>query len=161
MSVGLAVLLVVLAILLGIAIRRGGQDIAPAFKRGIEQFAVLVPRMICALIAAGFIADILPSEPISRMLGDGAGIVAIPLAVLVGIIIPAGPVVTFSIAAVFSGAGASDAAVIAFITSWSIFAMHRIFIFEIPLLGLLFLRIRVMSAFALPFLAGFLAIVAR
>ncbi|MEX0852381.1 MAG: hypothetical protein WD036_03735, partial [Bauldia sp.] len=61
-------------------------------------------------------------------------------------------------AAVFVRAGASTPALITFITSWSIFAAHRIVIYEIPLLGASFLRLRLLSAGGLPLLAGLIGI---
>ena len=67
--------------------------------------------------------------------------------------------IAFAIAAVFAKSGASVPALIAFITSWSIFAAHRIFIYEMPLLGGSFLRLRLLSAMAVPFLAGTIAII--
>ena len=44
-----------------------------------------------------------------------------------------------------------------FITSWSIFAAHRILIYELPLVGASFFRLRIASAVVVPFLAGLLA----
>ena len=57
----------------------------------------------------------------------------------------------------FAKAGASTAALITFITSWSLFAAHRILIYEVPLVGTSFLRMRIVAVLALPFLAGGLA----
>lgn len=156
MSVGITVLLIVLATLLTIAIRKR-QDFGPVLQRFLEQFAVLVPRMLFALIAAGFIAELIPKEAIAGYLGPDAGILAIPVAAASGVLVPAGPVIAFAIAAVFAKSGASTAALITFITSWSIYAAHRILIYELPLLGPSFLRLRATSALAVPFLAGLVA----
>lgn len=156
MSFGFLSLVGLLAVLLGLALRRG-EDFGPVIRRFLEQFAVLVPRMLCALVAAGFIAELIPKEQIARFLGADAGLLAIPVAAASGLLVPAGPVIAFAIAAVFAKSGASAAALITFITSWSIFAAHRILIYELPLLGPSFLRLRAASAVAVPFLAGFLA----
>jgi len=156
MNVGFLSLVGLLAALLGLAIRRG-EDFGPIVQRFLEQFAVLVPRMLCALVAAGFIAQLIPKEAIAKLLGDDAGLLAIPVAAATGLLVPAGPVIAFAIAAVFAKSGASTAALITFITSWSIFAAHRILIYELPLLGPSFLRLRVVSAVAAPFVAGGLA----
>lgn len=153
---GFYVLVGLLAVLLGIALRQR-QDFGPVVKRFLEQFAMLVPRMLCALVAAGFIAQLLPKEAIARLLGDEAGLLAVPLAAAVGLLVPAGPVIAFAIAAVFAKSGASTAALVTFVTSWSIFAAHRIIIYELPLLGASFLRLRAASAVMVPFLAGGLA----
>ncbi|MBT8408223.1 MAG: permease [Alphaproteobacteria bacterium] len=159
MNAGFVVLLALLLGLLGLALRRG-EDFGPVTQRFIEQFAMLVPRMLCALVAAGFIAQLIPKEAIARLLGEDAGILAIPIAAVTGLLVPAGPVIAFAIAAVFAKSGASTPALVTFVTSWSIFAAHRILIYEIPLLGPSFLRLRIVSAAAVPFLAGLLAMLA-
>ncbi len=156
MSPGFFVLLALLAALFGLAVLRG-EKFGPVAKRFIEQFAMLVPRMLCALVAAGFIAQLLPKEAIASLLGDDAGLLAIPIAVLAGLLVPAGPVIAFAIAAVFAKSGASTTALVTFVTSWSVFAAHRILIYELPLLGPSFLRLRIASAAAAPFVAGLLA----
>ena len=90
--------------------------------------------------------------------GRGCGLLALPIAAVTGLIIPAGPVIAFAIAAVFAKAGASVPALVTFVTSWSLYAAHRILIYEIPLLGPSFLRLRALSVLVLPFMAGALAV---
>jgi len=157
-NIGILVLVLSAVALAAIALRKGTNTFARGIQRAIEQAAQLVPRMICALIAAGFVAKLIPGAFIARFLGDEAGLTAVLIAAATGIIVPAGPAIAFSIGAVFANAGASVPALIAFITSWSIFAAHRIFIYEIPLLGLSFLRLRLASVAATPVLAGVIAI---
>lgn len=157
MSVGTVILWGLLVILAVMAIPRGDGTFEQGGRRAVEQFVRLAPRMLCALAASGFIAKLIPSNFIAGFLGEEAGLVAILVGSAVGIIVPAGPVVAFSIAAVFDQAGASVPALIAFITSWSLFAAHRIFTYEIPLLGPSFLRMRLASAAVLPLLAGLIA----
>jgi hypothetical protein len=97
---------------------------------------------------------------IGSYLGGEAGLRAILIAAAAGLIVPAGPAIAFSIAVVFARSGASVPALVALITSWSVFAAHRVFIYEIPLLGASFLRLRLASAAATPLLAGLLAMAA-
>ena len=141
-------------ILLGYTYFRKDGSLSKGLYRAIEQIIKLMPRMMCALIAAGFIAQLLPTEQIGSYLGPDSGAKGILIATLTGMIIPAGPVVVFTLAAIFAHAGASVQTLIVFITSWSIFAAHRIIIFELPLLGRSFLKLRLASAIVTPLLAG-------
>lgn len=159
MSAGILILYSMAGILMAMALSRGDGSFRLGLRRALEQFLILAPRMFCALIAAGFIAKLIPSEFIARYLGSEAGMTAVLIASATGIAIPAGPVIAFSIAAVFAQAGASVPALIAFITSWSIFAAHRIFIYEIPLLGMSFLRLRLIAVGITPLVAGVIGIV--
>lgn len=156
MNAGFLALLALLAVLIVVAARRR-LDAGPIAKRFAEQFLKLVPRMLCALIAAGFIAELIPKQTISGYLGADAGLLALPVAAAAGLLIPAGPVIAFAIAAVFAKSGASTGALVAFVTSWSVFAAHRILIYEVPLIGASFLRLRILSVLAMPLLAGGLA----
>ena len=150
-----------LLIILGIvALSRGHGSFRQGLVRGTEQLVKLLPRMFCALVAAGFLAILIPTEVISSYLGAEAGFKAIVIATFTGMIFPAGPAISFSIAAVLASEGASTPALVAFITSWSVFALHRVFIFEIPLLGISFTRLRMLSCLILPLLAGGLTLAA-
>ena len=157
MNFGIVILYGLLGILALVALSRMDGTFQRGLRRAVEQLAVLAPRMVCALTAAGFIARLIPSELIGQYLGSEAGLRAVFVATAVGLILPAGPVIAFAIAAIFARSGASTAALIAFITSWSLFAAHRIFIYEIPLLGTSFLRLRVVSVAVTPVLAGLMA----
>lgn len=148
-------------ILGGYALARRDGTFKKGLIRAVEQFVKLVPRMFCALVAAGFVAKLIPTSFISRFLGDEAGITAILIGTVTGLIIPSGPVVAFSIAATFAQAGAADASLISFITAWTLFAVHRVVIYEIPLLGISFLRLRLLSVFLLPPLAGLVTMGAK
>jgi uncharacterized membrane protein YraQ (UPF0718 family) len=157
-NIGILILVLAAAALAIVALRQGTGVFALGIERAIEQGAHLIPRMICALIAAGFVAKLMPSDLIARYLGGDAGFSAILVATAAGLILPAGPVIAFSIAAVFARAGASVPALIAFITSWALFSVHRIFMYEIPLLGVSFMRMRLAAVAVAPILAGLIAL---
>lgn len=129
-------------------------------RRALEQSLILLPRMIFALIAAGFIVKLIPTDIIVTYLGTGAGFKAILIGSLTGLIVPSGPAVAFAIAAAFALEGASIPGLISFLTGWSVFAAHRMVIFEIPLLGGQFVRLRLLSVLPLPVIAGTLALLA-
>ena len=137
-----------------IALLRRDGSLGLGINRSVVQTFVIIPRMVFALIAAGFIVKLIPTETIIANLGAEAGFRAIAIASLTGLIVPAGPVVAFALAAAFAVAGASVPALVAFITGWSVFAAHRVVIFEIPMLGLRWVRLRMLSVVLLPFLAG-------
>jgi uncharacterized membrane protein YraQ (UPF0718 family) len=160
MNAGVLILSILVLGLVGLALTRRDGTLLAGMERALEQFAKLVPRMLCALLAAGFVAQLIPSALIAAHLGAAAGPRAILIAAAAGLIVPAGPAIAFSIAVVFARSGASVPALVAFLTSWSVFAAHRMFIYEIPLLGPSFLRLRLLSAAALPLLAGVLAMAA-
>lgn len=159
MSITLLILFVIPVLLIAYSIQRADGSLGSGLTRAFEQFIILVPRLFVAMIAAAFIVKLIPEAVISDYLSDNSPWVAIFIGTLTGLIIPAAPVVVFSMAASFANAGASTAALVAFITAWTIFALHRVVIYEVPLLGGSFVRLRLLVAFPLPLLAGALVIV--
>lgn len=145
-------------VLAAVAMSRGDAAARAGFMRAAQQLVVLVPRMLLALIAAGFMVMLIPTELIARYLGEDSGVTGILIGTVAGLFVPSGGVVAFALAAAFVTRGASVPALVAFLTGWSVFAAHRVVIFEIPLLGARFARLRLMSVVILPPLAGGLAL---
>jgi uncharacterized membrane protein YraQ (UPF0718 family) len=141
----------------GIAVARRDDSFRDGLLRALEQAVLIVPRLIFALIAASFIVKLIPTELIVEYLGAEADIKGIVIGSLAGLVVPAGPAVAFAVAASFALEGASVPALVSFLTAWSVFSAHRIFIFELPLLGAPFVRLRLLSVIPLPFIAGAIA----
>jgi len=158
MNIGSMIVFSVPLILAVMAWRRRDGTLRLSLIRWAEQLAQILPTMAMAMIAAGFFAAMIPDEIISRYLGSDSPVLGVLIGSLAGILFPTGPVVVFSLSASFAVAGASTSALVAFVTSWTLFALHRMVIYEIPLLGPSFVIVRVLSIVSIPFIAGFLTI---
>jgi uncharacterized membrane protein YraQ (UPF0718 family) len=123
------------------------------------QLVILLPRVGLALLTAGFISKLLPAETIGHMIGFDSGIGGILIASLFGAMMPSGPTIAFPIVVVlrFSGAGVPQVA--AFLTAWSVFAWHRVLIYEVAMMGYRFAAIRMVSSLVLPLVSGVIATV--
>lgn len=149
-----------LAVVLGVIVfRRGGEDFNQALRGGLEQFIVIMPRIALALLTAGFVAKLVPAATIGQLIGPDSGFGGILLAALVGGLMPSGPTVAFPIVVVLRAAGAGVPQIVAFLTAWSVFAWHRVLIYEVSMLGWQFAAIRMASSLVLPFVAAGIAIV--
>lgn len=148
---GAAVLLAIAALL------RRDDTFNTGVRRAMEQATIILPRLVFALVAAGFIVKLIPTDVIVRYLGEESGVTGVLIGSLTGLIVASGPAMSFAIAAAFAGEGASVPALIAFLTGWSVFAAHRVLIFEIPMLGLHWVRLRMLAVMPLPIIAGLLA----
>jgi uncharacterized membrane protein YraQ (UPF0718 family) len=123
----------------------------------LNQFVRLMPRLLVALIAAGFLGTLLPGEIVGSLIGPETGALGILLASVVGGFTPGGPVVSFPLMVVLREAGAGLPQLIAFLTAWSVFAFHRVIIYEATLMGWRFVGVRLFASILLPPLAGFSA----
>ena len=157
-SAGAVILYSGAVVLGGVALARRDDSFRLGLARAVQQAVIILPRMIFALIAASFIVTLIPTEIIVAYLGPEAGIKGILIGSLTGLIVPSGGAVAFAIAATFAFEGASAPALVSFLTGWSVFAAHRVFIFELPLLGARFVLLRMLSVIPLPFIAGAIAI---
>ena len=153
-----ALILWLLALVLAfIALRRSTAKARVAIATAGERFLEIMPRIALALMAAGFIGVLIPSEPVARYIGAESGFPGILLASVVGGFVPGGPILSFPLVVVLYKAGAGLPQVVAFLTAWSVFAFHRILIYEITLMGWRFSAVRLISSIILPPLAGLIA----
>ena len=153
-----ALVLWVLAIVLAVwALRRSTAKARLAIATAGERFLEIMPRIAMALIAAGFIGVLTPSEPVARYLGPESGFIGVLLASVVGGFVPGGPIISFPLVVVLYKAGAGLPQLIAFLTAWSVFAFHRVLIYELALMGWRFSAVRLTSSLVLPPLAGLLS----
>jgi uncharacterized membrane protein YraQ (UPF0718 family) len=141
-------------ILIVIAWRRSPTLVRGAFRNAALRFFEILPRIGFALLTAGFISQIVPAEVIGHLIGYESGLRGILLGALVGGITPAGPIVSFPIVLVLMAAGGGFPQVMAYLTAWSVFAFHRVIIYEIPLMGGRFVMIRLAASAILPVLCG-------
>ncbi|EAQ03919.1 hypothetical protein OB2597_11766 [Pseudooceanicola batsensis HTCC2597] len=117
----------------------------------------LMLRLPLALLAASFLALIIPLEHLSRFIGPESGVLGITLAALVGGLLPGGPMASFPIAIVFMNSGAGVPQMVALIGGWSVFALHRLLAYEAPIMGWRFIALRLGSSMVLPVIAGLIA----
>ena len=151
-------LLGVCLLLAALAYARGG---APLVQQGLAGGGRLILRyslvIAVSFVAAGFAELLLPRQWLSESFGETAGLRGILLATCMGMLTPAGPFVAMPIAAVMVRAGAATGPVIAFLTAWSLLALHRLVAWEVPILGWRLAALRYGVSLAIPVLAGLAA----
>lgn len=136
---------------------RGGEPLWRAgVGQGVDQILRYGLLIGVSFVAAGFAQVLIPTEWIRGALGHGSGTRGILIATAAGIATPAGPFVSLPIAATLLRVGAEPAAVVSYLSAWSLLAVHRLVAWEVPILGARFALVRYAICFALPILAGLL-----
>lgn len=139
-----------------VAWRRSPTLMRGAYRNAVLRFIEILPRIGFALLTAGFLAQIVPAEVIGHLIGYESGLWGILLGALVGGLTPAGPIVSFPIVLVLLASGAGFPQVVAYLTAWSVFAFHRVVIYELPLMGARFVALRLAASAVLPVVCGLL-----
>lgn len=117
-----------------------------------------LPRLIVALISAGLFAELLPQDMVRAYLGEASGFAGVVLGTLLGIATPGGAFVSFALAAGAMEAGATAPAMVAYLASWSLFALTKVITEEMAFLGPRFVMTRVLFTWPIPFIAGGIAL---
>lgn len=146
---------VIALVLSGIVWRRkGASGLVGAGRNAYDTFKTLLIRLPAALLAASFLIQIVPVDRVSDLIGPDSGMTGIVIAAAAGGFLPGGPMASFPIAVVFHEGGAGLSQLVALISGWSIFALHRLLAYEAPIMGWRFAALRSVSCLALPVMAG-------
>lgn len=147
----------VLGVLSLLAYGRGGTEfLSDGLRSGVELLLRFGLVIAVSFLAAGLAEKLVPHEWVRATLGEDSGLPGILIATGAGLVTPAGPFVSMPIAAAMLRSGAGAAVVVAYLTSWSLLALHRFVAWEVPILGLRFALMRYAVCIALPILAGLL-----
>ena len=129
-----------------VAWRRQDDELRRGLRIAARHLGTMAPRILVALPMAGFLAELIPGELVGEWLGDASGWKGILLASAVGMLVPAGGMIAFPLALALFKLGVGLPQLIAFLTAWSVFAIHRVIAFEIPFLGTGFAMLRLASS---------------
>lgn len=144
----------VVAVLAGFAWRRGGTTLKDGLAAGTLDFLHLLPRLAIGVIGAGFLAALLPQDLVRSWLGPDSGLAGLVLATVAGALTPGGPVIGFAIGASALKSGAGLVPVSCYVTAWALFAIQRLFVWEIPVMPARVVWLRVAASLPLPILAA-------
>ncbi len=153
--ISLAVVTVVTAILGAIAWHRPGRLDVQGFRLATLQLRTMGPRVLLGILAASFIAELLPKDVVAELAGPDSGWQGILLATAIGAAVPTGPMVLFPVAVALLEVGVGVPQIVAFVTSWGLLAVHRLIVWEIPLMGVNFVVVRLAASVLFVPLSGF------
>lgn len=128
-----------------------------AVSRDGELLLDLLPRVVAAQVAAGFLWVLMPRDKLSALIRQSSGRRGLVLAMLAGIITPGGPASAFPLLAILAAAGADRGLLVAYITSWALLGMQRLIVWDIPFMGMEFSLLRFAISLPLPIIAGLIA----
>ncbi|MDO9548180.1 MAG: permease [Candidatus Marinimicrobia bacterium] len=141
-------------ILVFIGYRKGGSLHITGMQSALTMTIQVLPLLIFAFIVAGMIQALLPQDLLNRWVGAESGLRGILIGTIAGGLTPGGPYVSYPVIAGLLKSGAGT--MVAFLTSWSLWAVARLPM-EVGILGWKFTLIRLSSTFFFPPIAGLIA----
>lgn len=140
------------------AVLRGRLLLNDGLRGGAVDFLHLLPRIAIGVIGSGYIAEVLPRTLIAPWLGPESGLTGVLIATLGGAATPGGPVVGFAIGAAALKGGAGSPQVIAYSTAWALYAIHRLVLYEVPMMPPRVVWLRALACLPLPLIAAGFAV---
>jgi uncharacterized membrane protein YraQ (UPF0718 family) len=160
MKVTVFVSTMIFLILLGAAMLHAYLRHDGTFSKGLREtwqmFAGTWLLLVAAWIFSGYITALLPKEFILEWLGRESGVRGILIACVAGAVTPGGPFISLPIIGALYKAGAGEGVVVAYLSSWSLYAFGRM-PFEFYFLGERLAVVRLASSLVFPPLAGLVA----
>ena len=117
----------------------------------------MLPKMAAGCLIAAFVTRLLPREVVARVVGGEFGLLGLLVAMMMGAVLPGGPLTIYPVAGAFLVLGADVGTAVAFITAWNLLGYNRALIWELPFFGPEFVGWRILIALPLPIIAGLLA----
>lgn len=142
----------------------GGFDaVAEGARDALALLVMIAPQIALGVVIAGFVYVLLPAERVAALLGAQSGLRGLALASIIGALVPGGPFASFPIVYALARSGADSGSVMAFLVGWAAVGIHRLVVWELPIMGLNFSMLRLLASLPLPILAGLVtrALVAR
>jgi len=138
-------------------LRDGLDKFTAILSHDLALFAGMLPKMAAGCLIAAFVTRLLPREVVARVVGTESGLLGIFIAMVMGAVLPGGPLTIYPVAGAFLLLGADVGTAIAFITAWNLLGYNRALIWELPFFGPEFVGWRIVMALPLPIIAGLLA----
>lgn len=154
-SLGLLIPGGILAVLVVIAVaQQGPEGVSEGLRSTGRLTWSVLPQLVIGFTMAGFLTMLLPEAAVGRWLSGSSGARGLLAGTVAGALTPGGPFTHFPILASLLARGAGVGPVSAYIAAWSLVGVHRLLIWEAPILGWRFVAVRVVPCVLLPPLIG-------
>jgi uncharacterized membrane protein YraQ (UPF0718 family) len=138
-------------------VRDGADKFIAILSSDLWLFSSMLPKMAAGCLIAAFVTRLLPREVVARVVGAESGVAGILIAMVMGAVLPGGPLTIYPVAGAFLLLGADVGTAVAFITAWNLLGYNRALIWELPFFGAEFVGWRILFALPLPIIAGLMA----
>jgi uncharacterized membrane protein YraQ (UPF0718 family) len=133
---------------------------ALAWKGGeaaLRLFIDILPALLAGFLLGGMVQVLVPKEWVALWAGEQSGFRGLTLATVAGALTPGGPFVQFPLVASLWQAGAGVGPITAYLISWTLLGINKLFVWEVPMMGWRYTIAKTLACLAAPMLLGWFA----
>jgi uncharacterized membrane protein YraQ (UPF0718 family) len=137
--------------------RDGADRFFEILYHDLALFADMLLKVAAGCLLGAFLARLMPRELVAKWIGAESGFIGLIVAMVLGAILPGGPVTIYPVAGALLVMGADVGATVAFLVSWTLMGYTRALVWEIPFFGPEFVGWRILLSTPAPIISGLLA----
>jgi uncharacterized membrane protein YraQ (UPF0718 family) len=142
---------------LTVYLRDGAHRFHEILFNDLSLFGGVMPRILAGCLLGALLANLLPRERVSQLIGTDSGLPGLLIAAVLGALLPGGPFTVYPVASALLVIGADFGATVTFVTSWTLIGYARAVVWELPLVGGEFTLFRIVICIPLVVVAGITA----
>ena len=143
----LSLLALVVAI---VAVREGTDGLVEGLEGTWRLLRRAAPITLLGMTLAGTMQVLAPPGVVGRYMGENSGMLGLLIGMGAGMITPGGPYVMYPIGAALMTSGAGIGPMAGFVSTRNLVTFNRLFVWELPFLGLPFTLTRLAISFWMP-----------
>lgn len=135
-------------------IELGAGAFLDSLRGDIGLLAFVAPKLGAAMLVAAFVQILLPPKVFAKLMGPASGVRGMAIASAAGTFTPGGPMTSFPLVTVLRDSGTGRGSLVSYVTAWSTNGLQRVFVWEVPLMGVEFALLRFLVSMPLGIIAG-------
>ena len=133
-----------------VAVREGTDGLVEGLEGTWRLLRRAAPVTLLGMTLAGTMQVLAPPGVVGRYMGENSGMLGLLIGMGAGMITPGGPYVMYPIGAALMTSGAGIGPMAGFVSTRNLVTFNRLFVWELPFLGLPFTLTRLAISFWMP-----------
>lgn len=133
-----------------VAVREGTDGLVDGLEGTWRLLRRAAPVTLLGMTLAGTMQVLAPPGVVGRYMGENSGLLGLLIGMSAGMITPGGPYVMYPIGAALMTSGAGIGPMAGFVSTRNLITFNRLFVWELPFLGLPFTLTRIAVSFWMP-----------
>lgn len=136
--------------IVAVAVQKGSSGVVDGLEGTWHLLRRAAPVTLLGMTLAGTMQVLAPPGVVGRYMGENSGLLGLLIGISAGLITPGGPYVMYPIGAALMTSGAGIGPMAGYVSTRNLVTVNRLFVWELPFLGLPFTITRIAISFWMP-----------